>query len=135
MGLLSDFREASFPFSRGFFFISAELLSRFRWVFSLPPGIFLDVMTSCNYDSFMNTQKLLHDFQSVYGMKEGLRIYLTVTPGILADFSKMLDHAPAGKRISEEYLLDDGKSKLVLSGIRTGSSSPVTEAVLIRLKG
>lgn len=78
----------------------------------------------------MNTDRLLDEFKHCYGSSEGLRIYLTVMPGILADFNKMLAKAPAGQRIREEYRMEDGSSTLILEGTRKGNGNQDLEARL-----
>lgn len=60
-------------------------------------------------DSIMNT------LQEWYGPQRGMKVYLTVMPGIMADFNRMMDRRP-GETVCEEYKLEDGKGSIVLSG-------------------
>ena len=68
-------------------------------------------------------KSLQEELGRVYGTQEGMRISWTVMPGILADFRKMLDKAPAGRTVREEYRMEDGRISLRLEGraLATGS--------------
>ncbi len=65
------------------------------------------------------TDKLIEQLESLYGKGKGFKVYTTIMPGILADFNKMLNAAPAGKEVTEEYHLEDGKGVIIMSGHRT----------------
>ena len=65
----------------------------------------------------MNTDELIRQFQARYGPGNGMKVYFTVMPGILADFSRMLDERP-GETMTEEYRLEDGKGSLILTGFK-----------------
>ena len=56
----------------------------------------------------------LDKLKQIYGPSEGVRVYMTVMPGILADFRKMLGAAKKGEEVSEEYILEDKKAVLKL---------------------
>ena len=74
---------------------------------------------------------LKKEFSKIYGPEEGLRKTLVMTPGILADFQKMLDKAAVGAEVSEEYRADDGACKIVLRGVREAAGGILTEATVI----
>ena len=67
----------------------------------------------------MPVGELLDVFKKRFGDAEGARIYMTIMPGVLAGFKKMLDHKP-GKVLQEEYFLEHTKGKLCLQGQKTG---------------
>lgn len=71
--------------------------------------------------------QVINKLKEIYGEAEGIRIYMTVMPGILADFRKMLDAAKPGSGISEEYILEDKKASLKLHGHK-GKDDIVIEA-------
>ena len=62
--------------------------------------------------------RIIEELKQRYGEREGLRIFMTVMPGIMADFRKMLLASPPEKTVREEYHLDDGKTTLALTGSR-----------------
>ena len=62
------------------------------------------------------TNQLIRSFQARYGEKEGLRIYMTVMPGILKDFNEMLKKSKEGDNIHEEYHIEGGKAAVILHG-------------------
>lgn len=62
--------------------------------------------------------EIIEKLKQRYGEKEGMRIFLTVMPGITADFQKMLLSSPPHKTVQEEYRLDDGRTTLALTGSR-----------------
>lgn len=64
----------------------------------------------------MNPQTLLNEFIKLYGSADGTRIFHTIMPGVLSDFSKMLSAGKPGETIREEYTLEDRKATLVLTG-------------------
>ena len=65
----------------------------------------------------MNT-RIIEKLKQRYGEREGMRIFMTVMPGITADFRKMLQASPPGRTVREEYHIDDGKTTIVLTGTR-----------------
>ena len=74
---------------------------------------------------------LKKELSGIYGPAEGMRKTMVMTPGILADFQGMLDRAAAGRRITEEYKVEDGKCRIVLGGIKDASGGRITEATVI----
>ena len=67
----------------------------------------------------------------IYGKTEGHRVYQTIIPGILADFLKMVGKASVGKRVKEEYHLEDGRGTIILETVKT-SGMPDIRAELRR---
>ena len=65
----------------------------------------------------MTNEEIIGRFRTWYGEQEGMKVYLTVMPGIMADFDRMLGNRP-GELISEEYKLEDGKGSLILTGMK-----------------
>lgn len=80
----------------------------------------------------MDMKELPGSFQRIYGEKEGLRIFMTVMPGILKDFNSMLKTSLPGKRITEEYIVEDGKAKVLLSGTAGKEGPEQIQARVIR---
>ncbi len=74
-------------------------------------------------------EEIIKQLENIYGPGKGLHVFNTIMPGILADFHKMLESAPHGKEIFEEYRLEDGKASVILKGKR--SSKP---QISIKLK-
>lgn len=66
--------------------------------------------------NIMNSEKVLSALKTIYGDSEGIRVYMTVMPGIMADFNKMLDKAKTGEEVREEYILEDRKARIILHG-------------------
>ena len=63
----------------------------------------------------MTGEELIENFRRWYGPEKGLKVYMTVMPGILADFEKMLSARP-GERLLEEYRLEDRRGTVIVSG-------------------
>ena len=78
----------------------------------------------------MNTESIISKLKKIYGPTEGIRVYMTIMPGILADFNKMLDKAAAGEEVREEYILEDGKARIVLHGHKDKTGVTVESEVL-----
>ena len=68
----------------------------------------------------MTHEELLRAFESVYDAREGRTKYMTVLPGVLADFRAMLEKA-SSRPLREEYRLDDGRGILILTGSKDAS--------------
>ncbi len=62
---------------------------------------------------------LQKEIAAIYGPAEGLRISMTILPGIAADFKKMLDAAGPEQEVSETYHLEDGRASVTLHGKKT----------------
>jgi len=71
----------------------------------------------------MTGEDILERFRVWYGPQKGLQVYMTVMPGIMRDFTKMLDQRP-GEQLREEYRLEDGKGTLILNGSKTAGKDP-----------
>ena len=74
----------------------------------------------------MDAKKIINQLDKIYGSGKGMNVYMTVMPGILADFDKMLKEAPFGTTISEQYNLDDNRCSLSLTGKRTPSGQEIS---------
>ncbi len=61
----------------------------------------------------MSLEKQLID---IYGETRGRQVFMTVSPGILADFMKMLKSAPPDKIVTEEYRMEDGTGSVFMKG-------------------
>jgi len=79
----------------------------------------------------IDTQKLIGKLDLLYGTGNGAKICMTILPGILADFQKMLAASAPGSKVREEYRLDDGKATLLLTGTRNLSGKTDMEADLV----
>ena len=77
------------------------------------------------------TDTLIEQLESLYGQGKGFKVYTTIMPGILADFNKMLNAAPAGKEVTEEYHLEDGKGVIIMSGRRTSDGQITMKSRII----
>lgn len=78
----------------------------------------------------MAGNQLLEQLKKKYGQKEGTRIYLTVVPGILADFKKMLKQAAPDEVIQETYKFEDGDGAIIVSGFKSASDEIKIDAQL-----
>ena len=56
----------------------------------------------------MNTESIISKLKKIYGPAEGIRVYMTIMPGILADFNKMLDKAAAYGYRNAGFILGRG---------------------------
>ena len=79
----------------------------------------------------IDTQKLTGKLDLLYGAGNGTKVCMTILPGILADFQKMLAASAPGTKLQEEYRLDDGKGTLLLTGIRKPSGEMDIDAELL----
>ena len=57
-------------------------------------------------------------FRAMYGEKRGDAVCGAVIPGVMADFRKVLQAAPAGTTAAETYRLDDKRGDVILTGRR-----------------
>ena len=64
---------------------------------------------------------LNEELAKVYGEKEALRVSVTVLPGILGDFRRMLEASLPGTAVREEYRMEDGRITLYLEGRAEGA--------------
>lgn len=79
----------------------------------------------------IDTQKLIERLDTLYGTGNGTKICMTILPGILTDFQKLLAASVPGIKLQEEYRLDDGKGTLLLTGIRKPSGEMNIDAELL----
>ncbi len=59
---------------------------------------------------------LLHEIMGVYGPKYGQGIGTVIIPAFLGDFKEVLEKAQSSDIVSEEYMTEDKKVHLILSG-------------------
>ena len=78
----------------------------------------------------MANSRLMEELKKKYGSKEGTRIYLTIVPGILADFRKMLKKAEPEEEITETYRFEDGDGAVEVKGSRSADGETRIEAHL-----
>ena len=78
----------------------------------------------------MNTENLIQKLNELYGEGSGMKVYMTIMPGILSDFQKMLASSPIGETVTEEYRLENGKGIIVLTGKRDASGNVSMNAEL-----
>mgnify|MGYP002624059976 CR=1 FL=1 len=76
----------------------------------------------------MDTGNILRILQEKYGYEKGMQVFMTVMPGIMADFRKMLAASPVGMPVMEEYKLEDGKAVITLSGRRLSNGAQEIDA-------
>lgn len=65
-------------------------------------------------------------FQTVYGEEKGRAVCGAVIPGVMGDFRKMLEKAPAGAPVAEDYRTDDGKTDIHIEGRREADGLRIT---------
>ena len=80
--------------------------------------------------TMINTQELIQKLDKLYGTGNGTRICMTILPGILGDFQKMLAASAPDSPVREEYRLEDGKGTLILTGMRKASGQTDVNAEL-----
>ena len=78
----------------------------------------------------MAGNKLLDQLKKRYGNQRGTKIYLTIVPGILADFKKMLKEAEPDQEITETYHFEDGDGGVEVKGSRNAAGEMKIEASL-----
>ena len=66
----------------------------------------------------MTAEEIICELNKRYGAERGRKVYTTIMPGIFADFQKMLKAAAPGENVREEYILEDGKGKIRVTGKR-----------------
>ena len=78
----------------------------------------------------MASSKLMDELKKKYGVKNGTRIYMTIVPGILADFKKVLAKTATGETVTETYSFEDGDGGVVVTGSRDDAGNMQIEAHL-----
>jgi hypothetical protein len=75
--------------------------------------------------------KLLHEIMGIYGPNQGQSIGAVIIPAFLGDFKKVLDKAVDADEVSEEYMTEDKRIHLILTGRkvlgRKGTKFSVTD--------
>lgn len=79
----------------------------------------------------MNVEKLMDGLNKIYGPGRGAVVYMTIIPGILADFDKMLAKAGPDSEVTEEYRLEDGRGAVFMKGKVSPSGEKEIEAELV----
>ena len=64
----------------------------------------------------MEFDRIVSAFEKAYGPGTGRVKCMTVLPGVMGDFLRMTASAAPGRRVREEYRLDDGRGTLILEG-------------------
>lgn len=78
----------------------------------------------------MAESSLKEQLQKRYGVKEGMRIYLAIVPGILVDFKKVLKEKAPGEIISETYRFEDDDGAVIVTGSKDASGNTQIKARL-----
>ena len=78
----------------------------------------------------MANSQLMDELKKKYGVKNGTKIYMTIVPGILADFKKALGKKAAGETVTETYHFEDGNGGVVVTGSRDAAGNMQIEAHL-----
>ncbi len=58
------------------------------------------------------------EINKIYGMEAGKQSGKVLIPAFINDFRKVLDSKDAGAKVSEEYMTEDKKMHLILTGCR-----------------
>ena len=77
----------------------------------------------------MRLPELENELKTIYG-EDGPRVFRTILPGILADYTKMINAAGPNAAVREVYHLEDGKGAVVLSCRKTSGVPGPIEAEL-----
>ena len=66
-----------------------------------------------------------NELKTIYG-EDGPRVFRTILPGILMDFTNMINRAGPDADVREVYHLEDGKGAVVLQcRKRSGTPGPI----------
>ena len=60
--------------------------------------------------------KLLHEIMGIYGPNQGQSIGAVIIPAFLEDFKEVLDKSEDADEVSEEYMTEDKRIHLILTG-------------------
>ena len=77
----------------------------------------------------MKLPELENELKTIYG-EDGPRVFRTILPGILMDFTRMINQAGPDAAVWEVYHLEDGKGAVVLSCCKTSGAPGPIEAEL-----
>ena len=73
----------------------------------------------------MRLPELENELKTIYG-EDGPRVFRTILPGILMDFTNMINRAGPDADVREVYHLEDGKGAVALRCIkRSGAAGPI----------
>ena len=78
----------------------------------------------------MAESSLRDELKQRYGAKEGMRIYLKIVPGILADFKKVLAQKAPDEIVSETYHFEDDNEAVIVTGSKDATGKMTIEAHL-----
>ena len=81
----------------------------------------------------MANNKLMEQLKKRYGNKNGTKIYLTIMPGILSDFKKVLAKSEVGETVTETYRFEDGDGAVVVTGSKDASGTFKIDAELTQV--
>lgn len=79
----------------------------------------------------MAGNQLMEQLKKKYGVKAGTKIYLTIVPGILADFKKMLKSTQPDEVVRETYHFEDGDGAIAVTGSKSAAGEIKIEASLV----
>ena len=79
----------------------------------------------------MDTQKIINQLDDIYGPGKGKEIFMTIMPGIIADFDRMLS-ATKGSLVTEEYRIEDGKGTLYVTGKRSANGQTDIDVKVVK---
>lgn len=66
-----------------------------------------------------------NELKTIYG-SDASRVFRTILPGILMDFTRMINQAGPDAAVREVYHLEDGKGAVALRCIkRSGAAGPI----------
>ncbi len=77
----------------------------------------------------MRLPELEQELKTIYG-EDASRVFRTILPGILMDFTRMINRAGPDADVREVYHLEDGKGAVVLFCRKTSSVPGPIEAEL-----
>jgi hypothetical protein len=63
--------------------------------------------------------QILHEIMKIYGPNQGQSIGAVIVPAFMGDFKKVLDDSDSMDEVSEEYMTEDKRIHLVLTGRKT----------------
>ena len=63
--------------------------------------------------------EMLHEIMRIYGPNQGQSIGAVIVPAFIGDFKNVLDGAESMDEVSEEYMTEDKRIHLVLTGRKT----------------
>ncbi len=72
-------------------------------------GLFMDELRT----------QILHEIMRIYGPNQGQSIGAVIVPAFMGDFKKVLDNSDSMDEVSEEYMTEDKRIHLILTGRKT----------------